>query len=181
MSESEIIEKIKNDDHKIYNYLHEKYWRMVYNLVIKKGGTREDSQDVFQVSVMILRHKLKDKNFVLNCAVGTFLYSVALNKWSELYRAHSRCSKADLPERGEHSKYFGDENSVILNEIFSKLSKSKIALLKAYYYDELSMNDIAKKYNYKNSDTVKTQKYKILQKLSELVKKKYSRDDFYYE
>jgi DNA-directed RNA polymerase specialized sigma24 family protein len=39
------------------------------------------------------------------------------------------------------------------------------SLLDKFYWEELSGEEIARQMNYKNADTVKTQKYKCMQKL----------------
>ena len=47
-----------------------------------------------------------------------------------------------------------------------------------YYFDGLSMSDIAEKLGYANTDTAKTKKYKCKKRLDELVKAKYTESDF---
>jgi DNA-directed RNA polymerase specialized sigma24 family protein len=47
-----------------------------------------------------------------------------------------------------------------------------------YYFDEMSMQEIAEKLGFANTDTAKTKKYKCKQKLDELVKAQYSERDF---
>lgn len=42
------------------------------------------------------------------------------------------------------------------------------SLLKDFYYQDLSMTEIAEKFGYTNADNAKTQKYKCLQRLKKL-------------
>ncbi|MFO0265838.1 MAG: RNA polymerase subunit sigma, partial [Cyclobacteriaceae bacterium] len=51
-------------------------------------------------------------------------------------------------------------------------------VLMYYYFDEMSMQEIAEKLGFANTDTAKTKKYKCKQKLDELVKIQYSAQDF---
>jgi hypothetical protein len=47
-----------------------------------------------------------------------------------------------------------------------------------YYFEEMSMQDIADKLGFANTDTAKTKKYKCKKKLDDLVKAQYSEKDF---
>jgi len=47
-------------------------------------------------------------------------------------------------------------------------------ILMYYYFDDMSMQEIADKLGFANTDTAKTKKYKCKQKLDELVKAQYS-------
>jgi DNA-directed RNA polymerase specialized sigma24 family protein len=47
-----------------------------------------------------------------------------------------------------------------------------------YYFEEMSMQEIADKLGFANTDTAKTKKYKCKMKLDELVKTQYSEQDF---
>jgi DNA-directed RNA polymerase specialized sigma24 family protein len=47
-----------------------------------------------------------------------------------------------------------------------------------YYFEEMSMQDIAEKLGFANTDTAKTKKYKCKKKLDELIKAQYSEHDF---
>ncbi len=47
-----------------------------------------------------------------------------------------------------------------------------------YYFDGLSMQDIADKLGFANTNTAKTKKYKCKKKLDELVKSRYTESDF---
>jgi hypothetical protein len=47
-----------------------------------------------------------------------------------------------------------------------------------YYFEEMSMQDIADKLGFANTDTAKTVKYKCNKKLDELIKTQYSERDF---
>jgi DNA-directed RNA polymerase specialized sigma24 family protein len=51
-------------------------------------------------------------------------------------------------------------------------------VLMYYYFDEMSMQEIADKLGFANTDTAKTKKYKCKQKLDELIKAQYSELDF---
>ena len=71
-----------------------------------------------------------------------------------------------------------EEKIKIIHECIDELGDTCKKILNYHYFDGLSMQDIAEKLGYANTDTAKTKKYKCKQKLFELVKTKYSKSDF---
>ena len=61
------------------------------------------------------------------------------------------------------------ENNVnILQDCFAKIGEPCNTLLKAFYVDNKSMQEIAINFGYTNTDNAKTQKYKCLNRLRKL-------------
>ena len=56
------------------------YYPMVKKLVVEKGGTKEDAEDVFQETLIVLIEKKRNKEFNLTSKESTYVYGIALNK-----------------------------------------------------------------------------------------------------
>ena len=52
-------------------------------------------------------------------------------------------------------------------------------VLRLYYFDKMSMVEIAKQLNFSNGDTAKTKKYKCKKELDKKVKAQFVRSDFF--
>ena len=76
--------------------------------------------------------------------------------------------------------YFKDENSELINKTLNKLSEKHKCFIRACYYDNLTMIEIAERFNYNGADSAKNQKCKILKKFSALFLSEYSKTDIYY-
>ena len=70
------------------------------------------------------------------------------------------------------------ERAKIINECINQLGETCRRILMYYYFDGLSMQDIADHLGFANTNTAKTKKYKCKKKLDELVKAQYSEQDF---
>ncbi|HEY5824107.1 MAG TPA: sigma factor-like helix-turn-helix DNA-binding protein [Cyclobacteriaceae bacterium] len=70
------------------------------------------------------------------------------------------------------------EREKIIAKCLDQLGETCRKVLMLYYFDEMSMQEIADKMGFANTDTAKTKKYKCKQKLDELVKTQYSEQDF---
>ena len=71
-----------------------------------------------------------------------------------------------------------NERVRIINECINSLGDTCRKILTYYYFDGMSMSDIAEKLGFANTDTAKTKKYKCKKKLDSLVKSQYSASDF---
>ena len=75
-------------------------------------------------------------------------------------------------------KFEENERANLINNCLNELGDTCKRILYYFYYDELSMEDIAEKMGFANADTAKTKKYKCKKELDKLVKSKYSTQDF---
>jgi DNA-directed RNA polymerase specialized sigma24 family protein len=75
----------------------------------------------------------------------------------------------------EHDR---EERGRIIRECIGQLGETCQKVLTYYYFDGMSMSDIADKLNFSSTDTAKTKKYKCKKRLDQLVKSKYKASDF---
>jgi RNA polymerase sigma factor (sigma-70 family) len=79
---------------------------------------------------------------------------------------------------GEMPDQDSPEREKIIAQCLDQLGETCRKVLMYYYFDEMSMQEIADKLGFANTDTAKTKKYKCKQKLDELVKAQYTERDF---
>ncbi len=177
MSDAEILDRIQRGDEKVLEYLYKKYFKMMSNIVMKNNGTEDEAKDIFQDALIVFWQKVTSDSFVLTSRVSTFLYSVCNNLWLKELNRKSRFSTEEN-ERAEVIDYDRQERIDAINLCLSKLGDTCKSLLSYYYFDELSMVDIAEKMGFANADSVKSKKYKCKQELDKLVKMKFKVEDF---
>src|SRR5690606_36660953 len=72
-------------------------------MIINNRGSREEAQDVFQETVMVLYDKMTRDDFVLSSRLQTFLYAVSKRLWlKHLTRGEAKYHK-DLIDNHEDS------------------------------------------------------------------------------
>lgn len=177
MNESEIFERICKGDEKALELLYKKYYRMMTKLVITNSGTEEEARDVYQEALIVFWQKATSGNLVLTSKMSTYIYSICQNLWrKELDR------KKRLSSEEKDSPVILDtetaERERIIAKCIDQLDSTCKKVLMYYYFEEMSMQDIADKLGFANTDTAKTKKYKCKKKLDDLVKAQYSEKDF---
>jgi len=97
--------------------------------------------------------------------------------------------RKELERKGRHT---GEENITMsvtidmdkkerieaINRCINDLGETCRAILTYYYFDGMSMAEIAEKMGFANADTSKTKKYKCKQELDKKVKSLYKATDF---
>lgn len=177
MSEKEIFERVCQGDEKALEYLYTKYYRMMTKMVITNSGTEQEAKDIYQEALLVFWQKATSKKLVLTSKISTYVYSICQNLWrKELERKKRLSSESkDGSEFQDHDK---KEKARIMLECINQLGETCKKVLMYYYYEGMSMQDIADKLGFANTNTAKTKKYKCKKKLDGLVKSQYTEHDF---
>lgn len=177
MKDSEVLAKISKGDESALDFLYKKYYRMMTKLVISNSGTEDEARDVYQDALIVFWEKAKSGKLVMTSKISTFIYSICLNLWRKELERKSRLSNEEKDDV-EYQEMEREERDKIIRDCINELGDTCRRILMYYYFDGLSMNDIAEKLGYANTDTAKTKKYKCKKRLDELVKSKYTASDF---
>ena len=176
-NEKDLFERIQKGDEKALEFIYKKYYRMMTKLVITNSGTEEEARDVYQDALVVFWQKARSGNLVLTSKMSTYIYSVCQNLWRKELDRKKRLSNEEK-DSAESMDMDGPEREKIIARCLEQLGETCRKVLMFYYFDEMSMQEIADKLGFANTDTAKTKKYKCKQKLDELVKTQYSERDF---
>jgi len=177
MDEKAIFERINNGDEKALEVIYKKYYRMMTKMVISNSGTEEEARDVYQDALVVFWQKARSGNLVMTSKISTYIYSICQNLWRKELDRKKRLTN-EQKDAPLHMDVESQERDKIIAQCLNQLGESCRKVLMYYYFDEMSMQEIAEKLGFANTDTAKTKKYKCKQKLDELVKTQYSERDF---
>lgn len=177
MNDKEIFERICQGDEQSLEVLYKKYYRMMTKLVISNSGTEQEAKDVYQDALVVFWQKAVSGNLVLTSKISTYIYSICQNLWRKELDRKKRLSNEEK-DGVEYVDVDSKEKARIIHECIDQLGDTCKQVLMYYYFDGLSMQDIADKLGFANTNTAKTKKYKCKKKLDELVKSLYSESDF---
>lgn len=181
-TDSEYLEGLRSNDQLALTSLYKKHFAVILKYVLNNSGTEEEAQDIYQESIIVLYQNVQKPGFTLNCALQTYIYSVArrlwlkhLNKHSNVYKLGEEDEVADVSS--EIAEYEQKEVQISkMNESLEALGEPCKTLIQDFYVRHLSMEEIADKFGYTNSDNAKNQKYKCLQRLKKLFNTNYAEE-----
>ncbi|MFI5205219.1 MAG: RNA polymerase sigma factor [Flavobacteriales bacterium] len=170
MDNAELIQQLRSGNNTAA--LHELYksWPAVRHFIKTHGGNDDDARDIFQDSLLILYKNARKKEFVLTSAVGTYLFSICKYLWKDELKKKNRIVSFEVPDMPEELEDHHKEEKQLrwIDGVLSQLGEKCATILKMFYYKAMSMEQIGEQLGYKNTDTVKTQKYKCLEQARNL-------------
>lgn len=153
---------------------------VITHWIVNNGGTDSDAADVFQEAMVVLFEKAQSEDFRLTCRIGTYLFAVSKHLWYKKLQQNQRqpgllsenagsddgsdwAYEEDLDVHRERELHYEQ-----LNAALDQLGEPCRSLLKAFYHQDKSMQEIASDFGYTNPDNAKTQKYKCLNRLKKI-------------
>ena len=178
---------ISGEKGKIQTYLRKNY-----------SVSDDDIEDIFQESSMALFLNIRDgKLSNLTSSLGTYFMKVCINQTLKFLGKSSkaiplidenRISNSNEIRNDKIDQLYGfcmdteEEDrkvrmELLVNNIIASMTDTCKNILHSYYWDDFSTSTIADMFNFSNADSVKTQKYKCMNKFrdkyNELKKKIY--------
>jgi len=172
----EFIQRIKTNDRTVLGELFQKYQRMISAYILKNGGDQNDAEDIIQETIIVLWQKVNSDSLQLTVKLGTYLQAVAKNKWMAELRKRRKISAQDISENlsdGNPSSLddlVNEERIEYVRKALDMLQPICRKLLLLYYFEEKSMNQIAKILELANADVAKSKKYQCKKNLEEILK-----------
>jgi RNA polymerase sigma factor (sigma-70 family) len=180
--EEEQVTLLRLKDEQTLKAVYRQNYPVITNMVINNGGSMAQAKDVYQEAIIILYEKLQDESFELNCRIKTFLYSVSRNIWLKELKTMNRYS-GSLSESDEYQELNWEEVNQVehqyqaMNHALVALGEPCSTILKDFYINKSSMEEITGKFGYTNADNAKNQKYKCLKRLKKLFFTHYNKEE----
>lgn len=176
-SDDELLLALQNQDEQAIKYIYHSYWPMVLQLVKVNSGDEEEAKDLFQESILDFLEKVWSGNLVLTCKIRTFIYSICRNKW--LYHLRGKQKFVDvgdyieveesIEEKVESQSEVPDDEQI--QKAITSLGEPCRSLLIGFFYEGLSLEQLAVKFQYKNANVVKQQKFRCKDRLKKALTK----------
>jgi RNA polymerase sigma factor (sigma-70 family) len=179
-SEEQMLSGLARGEHGATEQVYKQHYKVINAWIQQNGGTASDAADIFQEAMVVLYEKAQQEDFRLTCKIGTYLFAVSKHIW---YKKAQKLKKQPviLPEDagldGGSDWAYDDDLKVHeereahfeqLNTALDQLGEPCRSLIKAFYHQDKSMQQIAADFGYTNPDNAKTQKYKCLNRLRKI-------------
>ncbi|MDB5155886.1 MAG: polymerase subunit sigma-70 [Mucilaginibacter sp.] len=156
--------------------LYKSAFPVVAKYVSRMGGSFDEAKDVFQDALVVYYEKAVVTPTLLDNDIA-YLVGTAKNLWLKRFRQTNHnvpLDHIDIESTNEENP----SNSRLLR-FLETAGKKCMELLKGFYYDQLSLTEIADEFGYSGIRSATVQKYKCLEKVRETVKEKaLAYDDF---
>lgn len=176
MTDQEIIKQIKKGNrNKPLKQLYKEFPK-IKKLIVSSGGTEAIAQEIFNDSLILLLEKVENKDFKLTSKLTTYLYGINRFLWKNELRKQNKTKELEWSDtlilNHEDLKYDEEkeEKLQLLIKLLDKITEKCKAIIQLFYFERLSMKQIAEQLNYSSVNSAKTQKYKCLENVSKQAK-----------
>jgi RNA polymerase sigma factor (sigma-70 family) len=168
------MQDISNSDRsakrqELFISLYKSAFPVVAKYISRRGGNFDEAKDVFQDALVVYYEKVVSSPDLFTNDIA-YLVGTSKNLWLKRYRQTNQNISMDnidlFDEETAHSS-----NHRLMR--FLETSGNKcMELLKGFYYDQLSLGEIADEFGYSGVRSATVQKYKCLEKVRETIKQK---------
>lgn len=179
-SEQQLLQGLAAGRREATEQVYRQHYPTVMHWIRNGGGSEDDAADVFQEAMVVLFEKAGHEDFRLTCKIGTYLFAISKHLWFKKLERQKRGPGA-LPDNAgadEDQDWAYEEDVAVhrerelhyqqLDTALEQLGEPCRSLLKAFYHQDKSMQEIAGDFGYTNPENAKTQKYKCLNRLKKI-------------
>ena len=182
-SDATLIEGIKNFDQSSATALYNKHRDYCIRFMKQKYWDEETNLDIYQDAVMVFIEKIRlDKLTLVNTSIQTYLNSIC---WNQIKVRLKKVNKPVLvgDDLGNnfsenHTDWFDEQTEfqderikVIMEELDLMKDRGQVCfeLLKKVFFENKTMEAVARLMNYTNADNAKNQSYRCRERLKRQV------------
>jgi DNA-directed RNA polymerase specialized sigma24 family protein len=143
----------------------------VARFVAAHGGTLDDAKDIFQDALVIYHELAAEKRLTIQTSESAYLTGIAKHVWIRKYKRDKVNVPLDNVELSIElpGDYFEPYDQSLLT-LLEQSGRRCLELMRAFYYDKLSLGDIAKNFGFSGIRSATVQKFKCIEKMRTIVK-----------
>lgn len=180
LSDSDIVAGLKDSSERKRNQIlkgmYERYFPLIESYVKTNSGTSSEAADVFQDAIVVFYEKVRKEDLKLSSSIKTFLYVLSRNIWLNKIRHKSKLTLINEFDENIANQdlmhisilEFSERNETLL-KLINTLGPNCKQVLVLYYFERLSMKNIAKTMGFLNENGAKNKKFKCLNKLKSII------------
>lgn len=180
-TEQQLLQGLAAGRREAAEQVYHQHYPVIKHWICGGGGDEADAADIFQEAMVVLFEKSHNPDFRLTCRIGTYLFAISKHLWFKKLERKKKSPVAftDDTNSGDDGGEWAYEDDIKAHEerelhyqqldvALDQLGEPCRSLLKSFYHQSKSMQEIAADFGYTNPDNAKTQKYKCLTRLKKI-------------
>ncbi|WP_162343024.1 RNA polymerase sigma factor [Cyclobacterium salsum] len=174
-TDKEILEAISgsNQINEAIRQLYEGYYGVLENYILQNSGNEADAADTIQETMLVFLNLIETNRFRGESSINSVLYGINRNIWLTTLRKRKSTLNRDQLYSTQQEREVPDisktleevEGYQLMMSLFEKLGKKCRQLLHLFYYENLSMKEIAAQEGYTNDQIARNTKLKCMKEL----------------
>ena len=175
--DARLLDRLRNGDEEVLVEFYDENRAVITAYILRNNGCQADADDMLQEAVVILWERVRSGRYEHTAKTSTFLYAIVKNLWSrQLARKRRELSGEtdpdDMADPAESplEALMETEQAGQVQQALSRIGEPCRSLLLLFYWEEHSMEEIAKQLGFANADTAKAKKYQCKKALERALK-----------
>ncbi|GAA4418143.1 hypothetical protein GCM10023187_51260 [Nibrella viscosa] len=177
-----LLDRIRQGDEKAFEMVYKMNRPAILRYVLQNHGTAQDAKDLYQNVMVAFHGNVADGKLVsLSGKLSTYLFKLAQNQWRNHLRGQKRemlvdyIADNDLPPGEPETDTLREDK--FLQRLIDRLDERCQRILQLFYYERLSMQEVAQRVGLTDGESAKKRKYDCLNKLKKLADR-YNTDEY---
>ncbi|UFH54306.1 RNA polymerase sigma factor [Spirosoma sp. KNUC1025] len=168
VSDSELLDQLRAGSNRGFTRLYRRYYPSIEHFVLQNNGDRDQANDLFQETLIVLLAAIRNPDFALTSSLKTYVFAISRNLWLKQLKKSGRWTSLDEVDEVSHVIMpIEPEPTPTAYErvmvLFNKITVRCMRLLAAIFFGKKQIDDIVRDDNYANIHSAQNQKYKCLQ------------------
>ena len=163
---------LRSEREQLFILLYKKAFPGVAKYISKKGGSFDEAKDIFQDALVVYYEKVIQDRIILNTNEQSYLMGIAKHLWSKRFKENIKLTAFEGGEGGFVEDKDLTPSSEKLLYYLETTGQKCLDILRAFYYDNLSVTRIAELFGYSGIRSATVQKYKCMEKVRETIKER---------
>lgn len=166
---------------KFFEELYESAFPNFARFAARMNASFADTKDIFQDALVLFYEKSMDPDFILRSTPEAYILGIAKHLWIRKFNHDRHKVSFDILESqiSIPADYFPTVNEIHLLKLLESSGQKCLDLLRKFYYEKMSLTDIAVALGYRSVRSATVQKYKCIGKMRDAIKSNSSQyEDF---
>lgn len=139
-----------------------------------RNASLDDAKDVFHDAMVIFYEKTRDEAFRITVSPESYVIGIAKHLWIRKFHAdRTQIHLSDMESSiAIPSDFYPTVNERRLLQFVENAGRKCMELLRQFYYDKVSLREIATSLGYRSERSAAVQKFKCIDRMRETVKSK---------
>jgi DNA-directed RNA polymerase specialized sigma24 family protein len=171
--ETDLNIHIHQEREQLFTQLYEDTFPKVAKFVANRGGSFQDAKDIFHDALVILYEKMVVHEVSIDASPAFYLVGIAKHLWIRKFNDDHRKVGLDEMEKAivlPEDYFEGPENH--LTRLLELTGRKCLELLRAFYYDNIPLQQIKSVFGFSTVHSASVQKFKCIEKLRNTIQKK---------
>lgn len=175
--ENRLIKQIKSGDQQAIEKIYNLYKREFLVYSSRFSVSDDDAIDIYQDSIVVLYENiLSGKLTSLTSSLKTYLFAIGKYKIYNSLKIKANIMDLDeykhvLEEESDEEFLLREENIKRQQQAYQQLGGKCQKIIKSFYYENLSIEEIKTRLGYASKDVVKSQKSRCIKQIREIILK----------